>query len=113
MRINLKVSELDELKKAFIDLLNYDSDDPTDPINPLTYIEPGGDNCLHIAAHRGDYRSVELLLRAGIDVNSLGEMNCTALHYAISNGHQNVADLLIKNGASTSLLNKFGKLPTE
>jgi hypothetical protein len=39
---------------AFADLLNYEAQDPTSPIDPLTYRAPDGDTCLHIAAHRGD-----------------------------------------------------------
>ena len=111
MTIILSENEINELEKAFEDLLNYESDDPTEPINPVVYKEPGGDTCLHIAAHRGNYRAVELLLKAGLDVNSKGEMGCTPLHYAKMKGHKNVVQLLLSHGASTSIKNEFGELP--
>ncbi len=86
MPVNLNEDEINELKKSFEDLINYDSDEPTDSIDPLTYRAPDGDNCLHIAAFRGDIRSVQLLLKAGLDVNQTGDMGYTALHYAKKKG---------------------------
>lgn len=111
MSEKLSTNEMQELRLAFADLLNYDSDDPTEPIDPLSYREPGGDSCIHIAAHRGNLRAVELLLKAGVDVNVTGEMGCTALHYARLKGHKDVERFLLDNGASTTIRNLFGKLP--
>lgn len=113
MPIKLEESEINELKKAFSYQLNYESDDPHDPIDPLTYRNPEGDSCLHIAAQKGDYRSVELLLKAGLNVNELGDMGYTPLHYAKKWGHENVAKLLISHGASLSIRDEFGKLPSD
>lgn len=113
MRIKLTKNELDELKKSFSDLLNYDSEDPTEPIDPLTYHQPDGDSCLHIAALRGDCRAAELLLKAGVDVNKLGDMGSTALHHAKRKGYDNLVNLLLENGASTDIKNAFGKLPLD
>jgi ankyrin repeat protein len=111
MITKLNQSEIDELEKAFEDLLNYESDDPTDKIDPIKYREPGGDTCLHIAAYRDDCRSVELLLKSGIDVNDQGEMGCTALHYAKMKGNDKVVQLLLAHGASNKIKNEFGELP--
>lgn len=111
MTTKLSESEMNELERAFEDLLNYESDDPTDKIDPITYKEPSGDTCLHIAAHRGDYRSVELLLKSGLDVNRKGEMGCTALHYAKMKGNKDIIKLLLSHGASTTIKNEFGELP--
>lgn len=111
--MNLAKNELLELHKAFQDLINYESDDPTEPIDPLLYTDPGGDNCLHIAANRGNYRALELLLKAGLDVNQIGDMGNTALHYAYMNEHEDIIHLLLEHGASVSIKNEFGKLPQE
>jgi ankyrin repeat protein len=113
MQEQLTDSELQELEKAFSDLINYESDDPEQPIDPLTYREPGGDSCIHIASHRGNLRAVELLLKGGVDVNLKGEMDYTALHYANSKGHKDVVQYLLEHGASKDMKNKFGKLPLE
>lgn len=109
MQIILSKSELEELMNTFEHLTNYSSDDPTDPIDPLSYISADGDNCLHIAAYNGDYRSVELLLKAGLDINEQGDMGYTPLHYASSGGHKKVIELLLKNGAAVDIKNEFGK----
>lgn len=113
VQARLTESELRELGASFKDLINYDSQDPTSPIDPLTYREPDGDGCLHIAAQKGDYRAMELLLKAGLDANQLGDMDCTPLHYAKMNGHNDVVDLLLRHGASNSIRNAFGKLPLD
>lgn len=100
------------LKLAFADLMNLQSDDPLEPVDPLTYREPSGDTCLHIAAIRGDLRAVQLLLSAGLDINFPGDMSNTPLHYAHSFKRFSVEQLLIKNGADRSLVNEFGKSAT-
>ena len=71
------------------------------------------DYILHIAARSGDYRAVELLLEAGMDVNILGDMDYTALHYAKWGGHENIVQLLLAHDASTTLRNAFGTLPLD
>ena len=73
----------------------------------------GCDYILHIAARWGDYRAVELLLEAGMDVNILGDMDYTALHHAKLGGHENIVQLLLERGASTTLRNAFGILPLD
>lgn len=107
--MNLTEAEIEELQTKYSYLTNYESEDPEAPIDPLTYVDSNGDALLHIAAQRGDVRTVELLLRAGIDANLLGDMSNTALHYAQTEG---VAGLLLKHGASSDVRNEFGKLPT-
>ena len=113
MRIVLSNEEMEYLVNFFSDLMNYSSDDPLEPINPLSYREPEGDSCLHIAAFRGEYRAVFLLLKSVFDINERGDMGYTALHYAYLGGNKEVIDLLIKNGASSELKNDFGLKPGE
>jgi len=100
--------ELAELRLVFADLINYESDDPCDPIDPLTYSSPDKDNCLHIAAQRGNLRAVELLVKAGLDVNQQGDMGYTPLHYAAT---PEVVSYLLAHGALSSITNEFGKSP--
>ena len=106
--MKLREDELEELARAFADLINYESDDPTDPINPLTYEDPDGDNCLHVAASRNDHRAAGLLLKAGVDVNCRGDMGSTPLHYAVKRGSVEVIRVLLEHGASKTLKNEFG-----
>lgn len=113
MHLKLTPQEVSELQERYRYLTNYQSGDPNAPIDPLTYIDSNGDGLIHIAAQVGDVRSVELLLRAGIDVNQLGDMGCTALHYAKMSNKEAVCRLLLSNGAAMDILNDFGKRPDE
>lgn len=48
----------------------------------MSYVAPDGHTCLHIAAHRGNLRAVQLLMKAGLSPDRQGDMGYTALHYA-------------------------------
>ncbi|WP_371286327.1 ankyrin repeat domain-containing protein [Variovorax sp. 770b2] len=76
------------------------------PINPLAYRSPDNDTCLHMAAHRGDARAVQLLLKAGANVNAIGDMGYTPLHYAAS---REVAPVLVGAGANPSIEDELAK----
>jgi ankyrin repeat protein len=110
MSKKLTDAEILELQVRYRHLINYEADDPNEFIDPLTYVDSNKDSFLHIAAQLGDLRSVDLLLRAGVDVNRIGDMGCTALHCAKT---KEVADLLQAHGASIAIRNEFGKLPGE
>lgn len=108
LSMKLDEKEIRELQDKYRDLLNYDVDDPAAPIGPLTYVDSNGDALIHIAAQRGDRRTIELLLKAGVDVNQIGDMGNTALHYAQAD---EIARLLLAHGASVDVVNEFGKRP--
>jgi ankyrin repeat protein len=105
---HLSPSELAELGAAFVNVANYESDDPTEKVDPLTYRAPDGDTCLHIAAHQGNLRAVELLIKAGLDINLQGDMGYTPLHYART---PEIVSALLAAGALTSIENDFGTTP--
>lgn len=107
--MKLTETEIQELQAKYSYLTNYEAEDPDASIDPLTYVDSNGDALLHIAAQRGDMRTVELLLTAGVDVNLVGDMGNTALHYAQT---EEVARLLLAHGASAEVCNEFGKRPT-
>ena len=113
MSVNLTPDEVAEVRERYRYLVNYTGHDPNAPIDPLTYSDSNGDHLLHIASQRGDLRTVELLVRAGVDVNKPGDMECTALHYAKLKGHEDVARFLLAHGASPTMRNAFGRLPGE
>jgi ankyrin repeat protein len=101
------------LKITFKDLLNYDSEKIFDEIDPLTYMLPEGDSCLHIAAFRGDIRAIKILISAGLDLNKKGDMSCTPLHIAYREKQKAVIDLLIQSGADQTAVDEFGRIPKE
>lgn len=106
--MNLSAPELLELQNAFADLLNYEDEDLWAPIDPMTYRDSNFDTCLHIAAARGNLRAVQLLLKAGFDVNALGDMSYTPLHLAAT---PEIVQELLANGADPKIKNEFGRSP--
>jgi ankyrin repeat protein len=107
--MKLTEAEVRELQTKYRYLTNFEAEDPTAPIDPLTYVDSNGDSLLHVATQRGDKRTIELLLQAGVDVNRPGDMGNTALHYARTG---DIAQVLLSHGASTEVLNEFGKTPS-
>jgi ankyrin repeat protein len=106
-------NEIIELKEIFKDLINYETEDPCDSINPFTYISPDGDNCLHIAVWRGDLRAIQLLIKAGLNVNKTGDMGETPLHIAVRKCNSSVIEVLLKAGADKNIISEFGKSANE
>lgn len=106
--MKLTEQEKQEIQEKYSYLTNYEAEDPTTSIDPLDYVDSNGDGLLHIAVQREDARTVELLLNAGVDVNSPGDMGSTALHGAQT---KQMADLLLKYGASNKIRNEFGEFP--
>jgi hypothetical protein len=58
---------------------------------------------LHRAARLGKYDSVADCLSKGMDVNSIGFHNCTALMLAAGHGFLHIVRLLLKDGADTEI----------
>jgi len=115
MREKINPHLLEEIKQTDTGqdcLLFYFSEEDENQFNPLDF-EHDGDFFLHMAARRGDYQAVQLLLEAAVDVNKLGDMGQTALHYAKQYKHEDIVRLLLEYGASTEIRNEFGKLPLE
>ena len=52
------------------------------------------------AARRGDIKRVETLLSEGANVNEKDQYGWTALHCSANNGHADVSNVLLENGAS-------------
>ena len=69
---------------------------------------------LHVAAKRGDADTVLGLLKAGHPVNALDRrFGLTPLHYAVRNGHTDIARLLIQQGASLTDPSLHGVTPLD
>lgn len=100
-----------EIQARLSDVLNYDTEDPMTPIDPISYRTPEGDSCLHLACVRGDIKAAEILIGLGLDVNSAGDLGNTPLHYAKTYGYSELADLLVRHGADATCVNELGTAP--
>src|SRR5687768_8148075 len=63
------------------------------------------------AARAGDRAAVQRLLQAGTAVNAPAVDGTTALHWAADADHLELARLLIKAGADTNAVNRYGVTP--
>jgi len=88
---------------------------PSDPDGPVAIDSRGydGDTPLHVLAWRNDIERMELLVRAGADVNALGEMNETPLHIAMRQRNRAMAQLLLESGAQPDIRSEFGETPRD
>lgn len=75
------------------------------------FVDKEGNNHLLIASREGHKEIVEILLKAGWDINYQNKEGTTALHVAARNGHLDVVKCLIKNGVSVNTINKSGNTP--
>jgi ankyrin repeat protein len=67
--------------------------------NPKTYLEkldPAGENAMMLAALNGDATFVNLLIAKDAEVNKKG---WTPLHYAATNGHDDIVKILVDHSA--------------
>jgi hypothetical protein len=80
MSVTLSDDAQAEIQQKYFYLTNYVADDSTDPIDPLTYVDSNGDALLrlHITAHNGDVRTLQLLLDAGAKIDQPGDIGYPA-----------------------------------
>ena len=60
------------------------------------------------AAQHSSTRLVELILKAGADVNAVNKWNATALYKAVASGNGQTARFLIQAGADVNLASDYG-----
>src|SRR2546428_695223 len=63
------------------------------------------------AVKRGDSAAVRSLLQKHVDVNEAEPDGTAALHWAVHNESVEIADLLIRGGASVKAANRYGATP--
>jgi ankyrin repeat protein len=107
----LKAKDLVAIQLQYSDLINYDADDISEPIDPLFYKDSGGDSLLHIATIRNDVDTVMLILKTGFNPNIKGDMGNTPLHYAAMQNNLEIFNLLQEHGGNADIPNQFGSLP--
>ena len=71
------------------------------------------DTFLIYATQCGNENFVQFLIDKGANLNAQNEQLNTALHYALNFKKYNIADLLLKAGASEIILNKYNLTPWE
>jgi ankyrin repeat protein len=72
-----------------------------------------GDSPLQIIVRLGDIAAIHLLIEHGANVNDVGEMNATALHYAVMKNNIHVIDILLGYGADPYIKDINGRTPID
>ncbi|HEY6019513.1 MAG TPA: ankyrin repeat domain-containing protein [Candidatus Paceibacterota bacterium] len=72
-----------------------------------------GDTPLHLFTWRGDVAAAKVLIRAGADVNAIGDMGETPLHVALRKGNEALALLFLEAGAKINIRSEFNETPQE
>ena len=67
--------------------------------------------CLSMAAYNKCHELVKLLLNKGIDINSVGLEQRSALYYACYNGDMSLVEYLVLNGADVNIIDAEGNTP--
>ena len=84
-------------------------------INPKHFTvhtqNPMGENALQYAVAWGDLRAVGLLVKAGAEIDNIGEMNCTPLYHAVMFGWPDIVHYLLEQGANPNIKSDFGDTP--
>ncbi len=68
-----------------------------------------GETPLHVLMHRGHNYGCRLLIEAGANVNSIGDLGFTALHHAVMKENKEMITLLLKAGARQDIACEFGE----
>jgi ankyrin repeat protein len=63
---------------------------------------------LHEAAEKGNLEQVKAHLAQGVDINGLDRDKMAALHYAAFNGHKDLMEFLLENGAGLDVKGQEG-----
>ena len=78
-----------------------------DPNIP-THLDVGYSTALHKASEKGNREIIELLLRAGADVNARNKVGQTALHIVVRQKNVDLAKYLITTGADPEIRDTAG-----
>lgn len=68
---------------------------------------------LHLAAFRGSLAHAKAFIALGADINAIGDLGLTPLHYAVLGGHADTVALLMARGAQGNKQNEFGETPLQ
>ena len=69
------------------------------------------DGDIHKAAYKGDLDEVRQLLKSGVDPDTPGASQRTALHRAIAGDQTSVVEFLLDNKANVNVKDKSGRTP--
>ena len=99
---------LKELYREISSVADYSEITVTDPNTPGLF----GNRPLHIAAVWGDCEAIEILIKAGAEINQKGEHGFTPLLETVAQGNLEAVKVLVKHGAQ-AIKNDEDQSPSE
>jgi ankyrin repeat protein len=78
----------------------------------INEVDANGNTCIHLASENGNFETLKFLLsQKKININSENKDQSTSLHLSCLNGHLNICNLLIENGAKLDCLDSMKRTP--
>jgi ankyrin repeat protein len=104
MRVLIEAGADVDARSTIVEWERQRTDEPRDK-----WLPPGGWTPLLLAARENCVACVDVLARAGADLNIVDPQRHTALIIALTNGHFDVAGLLIDRGADLDMQDEVGQ----
>ncbi|VDI47999.1 uncharacterized protein MGAL_10B000940 [Mytilus galloprovincialis] len=73
--------------------------------------DASGTTPVMLACYTGLYKTVDLLIKRGVDLNRLNNRKMSPLKYACTSGHKNIVSLLLDNGVNVNTTYEDGNTP--
>lgn len=72
-----------------------------------------GSQVIHLASFDNQREDIATLVRAGADINAIGDLGLRPLHYAVLGGAIDAVRFLLEIGADAATENEFGETPAQ
>jgi ankyrin repeat protein len=84
-----------------------------DDLKVVEQIGAFGSHVIHLASFANHSEDIEILVRAGANVNAIGDLGLRPLHYAVLGGAIDAVRFLLEIGADAATENEFGETPVQ
>jgi uncharacterized protein len=80
---------------------------------PIDAVDERGNTLFIVACQNGQRKIAQLAVDSGADMNKQNIGGNTGLHFLYAFGYRDIASYFESRGASTSITNKLGKVPSD
>lgn len=84
-----------------------------DDLKVVEQVGAFGSQVIHLASFANQCKDIEILVRAGVNANAIGDLGLRPLHYAVLGGAIDSVRFLLEAGADAAIENEFGETPAQ